>query len=80
MQMAVSKAEYLDWLDTTKLSVHHGFLWMKWKLGTGKSILMKFASANAWKKKESIVISFFFHARGVELEKLTMGTYRSLLL
>ncbi|KAJ4295115.1 hypothetical protein N0V90_007124 [Kalmusia sp. IMI 367209] len=74
------KTEYLDWLDTAKLSEHHGFLWIKGKPGTGKSTLMKFALANARKKKDYIVISFFFHARGEDLEKSTTGTYRSLLL
>lgn len=75
------KSEYLDWLDTTKLSEHHGFLWIKGKPGTGKSTLMKFVSANARKKmKDWVVISFFFNARGESIEKSTIGTYRSLLL
>jgi hypothetical protein len=72
---------YLDWLDTTKLDVHHGFFWIKGKPGTGKSTLMKFAFANARKTmKDKILISFFFNARGEDLEKSTIGTYRSLLL
>ncbi|OCL03046.1 hypothetical protein AOQ84DRAFT_368715 [Glonium stellatum] len=75
------KPEYLDWLDTTKLGEHHGFLWIKGKPGTGKSTLMKFALANARKTiKDRIVIAFFFNARGEEIEKSTIGTYRSLLL
>ncbi|KAF1962472.1 HET-domain-containing protein [Byssothecium circinans] len=75
------KSEYLDWLDMMKLNEHHGFLWIKGKPGTGKSTLMKFAFANARKTtKDKIVISFFFNARGEDLEKSTIGTYKSLLL
>jgi ankyrin repeat protein len=73
--------EYVDWLDSKKLEEHHGFLWIKGKPGAGKSTLMKFALANARKMtNETIVIYFFFNARGEELERSTVGTYRSLLL
>ncbi|ORY00446.1 hypothetical protein BCR34DRAFT_638123 [Clohesyomyces aquaticus] len=42
---------------------------------------MKFALATARKKvKDDTVVSFFFNARGEEMEKSTIGTYRSLLL
>ncbi|KAF1957575.1 hypothetical protein CC80DRAFT_411018, partial [Byssothecium circinans] len=77
----LTKPKYIDWLNTTKLSEHHGFLWIKGKPGTGKSTLMKFALANARKlMKDRTVISFFFNARGEDMEKSTIGTYRSLLL
>jgi hypothetical protein len=73
--------QYLNWLDTTKIGEHHGFLWIKGKAGTGKSTLMKFALLNACKTmKDRIVLSFFFNARGEDIEKSTIGTYRSLLL
>jgi hypothetical protein len=73
--------KYLDWLDTTKLDDHHGFLWIKGKAGTGKSTLMKFALVNAWNTmNDKVVLSFFFNARGVGMEKSTVGTYRFLLL
>ncbi|GIK07769.1 hypothetical protein Aspvir_003437 [Aspergillus viridinutans] len=76
----LSKPEYLDWLDNTKLGEHHGFLWMKGKPGTGKSTIMKFALANARKTmKDRIIMSFFFNARGEDLEKSTVGMYRALL-
>jgi hypothetical protein len=76
----LKKSEYLDWLDVTKQGEHHGFLWIKGKPGTGKSTLMKFAFANTRKvMKDRIVISFFFNARGADLEKSTLGMYRSLL-
>ena len=77
----LKKPEYLNWLDVTKLGEHHGFLWIKGKPGAGKSTIMKFAHADArTKMKDRIVISFFFNARGVDLEKSTIGMYRSLLL
>ena len=78
----LKKPEYLDWLNWDKSKGHHGFLWVRGKPGTGKSTLMKFALANfrRFKKKDFVIISFFFNARGVDLEKSTMGMYRSLLL
>ncbi|KAJ4379967.1 hypothetical protein N0V86_004273 [Didymella sp. IMI 355093] len=73
--------QYKDWLDINKVDEHHGFLWIKGKAGAGKSTLMKFATANARKTmKEVIILSFFFNARGEDLEKSSIGTYRSLLL
>ncbi|KAK1756823.1 hypothetical protein QBC47DRAFT_377737 [Echria macrotheca] len=77
----LKQSEYLDWLDPSKLDEHRGFLWIRGKPGAGKSTLMKFALTNARKAmKDTIVISFFFNARGEDLEKSTMGMYRSLLL
>jgi len=78
----LTKSEYIDWLDTTKLGEHHGLLWIKGKPGTGKSTLMKFALTNARKtmKDRTTIISFFFNARGTDMEKSTIGTYQSLLL
>ncbi|KAJ4289061.1 hypothetical protein N0V90_011403 [Kalmusia sp. IMI 367209] len=73
--------EYEDWLDSKKLADHNGLLWIKGKPGAGKSTLMKFANTHARRTmKDTIVISFFFNARGESLEKSTVGTYRSLLL
>ncbi|KAL7799987.1 hypothetical protein V8C37DRAFT_407087 [Trichoderma ceciliae] len=75
------KAEYLDWLDPNKSHEHHGFFWIKGKPGAGKSTVMKCALENARKGvKDKIIISFFFNARGDDLEKSTLGMYRSLLL
>lgn len=73
--------EYIDWLDHGKLDHHNGFLWIKGKPGAGKSTLMKFALLNArGKMRDKTVISFFFNARGDDLEKSTMGMYQSLVL
>ncbi|KAK1240068.1 hypothetical protein MKX08_007510, partial [Trichoderma sp. CBMAI-0020] len=72
---------YLDWLDPSQLESHHGFLWIKGKAGIGKSTLMKFALTDAQKKmKDKKIIAFYFNARGADLEKCTLGMYRSLLL
>ncbi|EUC50849.1 hypothetical protein COCMIDRAFT_66802, partial [Bipolaris oryzae ATCC 44560] len=77
----LQSAPYLEWLDVTKRSEHHGFLWIKGKAGAGKSTLMKFALERAHKAVQgSSPISFFFNARGSTMEKSTTGTYRSLLL
>ncbi len=76
----LKKTEYQDWLDINKTHNHHGIFWIKGKPGSGKSTLVKFAVANAQKTRaETAVISFFFNARGEDLEKSTLGMYRSLL-
>lgn len=72
--------EYLDWIDPVKFTEHNGLLWIKGKPGAGKSTLMKFVSAHARKTmSDTIILTFFFNARGEELEKSTVGAYRSLL-
>lgn len=72
--------EYLDWIDPVKFTEHNGLLWIKGKPGAGKSTLMKFVSAHARKTmSDTIILTFFFNARGEELERSTVGTYRSLL-
>ena len=77
----LQNSQYKDWLDAEELRNHNGFFWIKGKPGTGKSIMMKFLFLEAKKTmKGSVVISFFFNARGGDLEKSTMGLYRSLLL
>ncbi|RAK93710.1 hypothetical protein BO79DRAFT_224172 [Aspergillus costaricaensis CBS 115574] len=78
----LEKQEYLDWLDSSRFPEHRGFLWIKGKAGSGKSTMMKFAfqQADATVNAETVVISFFFNARGEELEKSTLGMYRSLLV
>ena len=76
----LKKPEYQDWLDINKTPDHHGFLWIRGKPGSGKSTLMKFAVGNMRKAiSETVVISFFFNARGEDLEKSTLGMYQSLL-
>ena len=75
----LSTSEYRDWQQPT-VSEHQGFLWISGKPGTGKSTIMKFAYANAKKMmKDTVILSFFFNARGEHLEKAVEGMYRSLL-
>ncbi|KAF3074334.1 Ankyrin repeat domain-containing protein 50 [Trichoderma lentiforme] len=77
----LNNPEYLDWLDPSQLDKHHGLLWIKGKPGAGKSTLMNFALNNAHKTMEkTVIISFFFNARGDDLEKSAIGMYRSMLL
>ncbi|KAL9002530.1 MAG: hypothetical protein Q9188_004542 [Gyalolechia gomerana] len=76
-----ARKEYQDWFDASKIIGHHGLFWIKGKPGCGKSTLLKFAVQNARRtRKEAEVISFFFNARGDDLERSTLGMYRSLLL
>lgn len=77
----LQKSEYLDWCDPGKLAEHNGFLWIKGKPGAGKSTLMKFALANTRRDaKDEAILSFFFNARGDDLEKSASGLFRSLLV
>lgn len=59
------------------------FLWIKGKPGAGKSTLMKFLLSHKQsqirKMRHIRLISFFFNARGNNLEKSIVGMYRSLL-
>ncbi|KAI1261596.1 hypothetical protein F5Y18DRAFT_194887 [Xylariaceae sp. FL1019] len=71
--------EFLRWLDPRYYIEHHGFLWIYGKPGVGKSTIMKFIHAKYTEIKTITTISFFFHARGSDLEKSTEGLYRSLL-
>ncbi|XXG95855.1 hypothetical protein Hte_002126 [Hypoxylon texense] len=75
--------QYLEWLDPNKFDRHGGLLWVKGKPGAGKSTLMNFTFSHVrpkLRKYGAIVISFFFNARGDDLEKSTAGLYRSLLV
>ena len=72
--------EYRHWTDWAKIVEHHGLLWIKGKPGTGKSTTMKFALEHTQRSRDVTTISFFFNARGDDLERSTVGMYRSLLL
>ncbi|QIX01375.1 hypothetical protein AMS68_006892 [Peltaster fructicola] len=73
-------ASYKAWMQPDVVREHHGFLWIKGKPGAGKSVLMKFLDDHVHSKKldSDIVISFYFSARGEELERTLLGMYRSL--
>lgn len=78
-QWLLTHPDYLAWLDPTQASEHHGFLWIRGGPGTGKSTIMNFVYKEALKDKEKTTIRFFFNARGEQLERSTIGMYRSLL-
>ncbi|ROV96343.1 hypothetical protein VPNG_09078 [Cytospora leucostoma] len=80
----LEKPQYRDWLNPQSMNDHHGSLWIKGKPGAGKSILMKFLDNDARRMATAncgtVVLSlFFFNARGEQLERTTLGLYRSLL-
>ncbi|KAJ5900022.1 hypothetical protein N7495_004766 [Penicillium taxi] len=60
---------------------NRGLLWIRGKPGSGKSTLMKYALQEipAVYDVDALVISFFFHGRGHELQKTPLGLYRSLI-
>lgn len=77
--------DYQEWMDTDSSHVHapNGFFWIRGNPGTGKSIAMKFLFQKMQSKlkrsRDELVLSFFFNARGSDLERSTLGLYRSLL-
>ncbi|KAK3683449.1 hypothetical protein B0T22DRAFT_519409 [Podospora appendiculata] len=75
-------SSYIDWLDPAQFSQICGFLWISGKPGAGKSTLMKLiyeCTAQDENEGDTAIISCFFNARGFDLEKSTVGMYRSLL-
>lgn len=69
------------------LGQESGALWIKGKPGAGKSTLLNFAFQKAQPNKHvqhategsEIVASFFFHNRGVRLQREPLGLFRCLL-
>ncbi|KAK1968382.1 hypothetical protein LY78DRAFT_729558 [Colletotrichum sublineola] len=78
-QWLMQHPDCADWQDPQKFSEHHGLLWISGKPGAGKSTIMKFAVSQASRREQGTVISYFFNARGEDLEKTVPGLYRSLL-
>ncbi|KAI1458222.1 hypothetical protein F4805DRAFT_141925 [Annulohypoxylon moriforme] len=76
----VQTREYQNWINPEKLHAHNGFFWIKGKPGAGKSVLMNYllnVSKDAMPATK--IISYFFNARGHELERTVLGLYQSLL-
>lgn len=79
------RKDYQEWMDmrSNHLAAQDGLFWIRGNPGTGKSIVMKFLfQKNQRRLKAShdeLVLSFFFNARGIDLEKSTLGLWRSLL-
>jgi len=56
-----------------------GLLWIKGKPGSGKSTLLKYAFDKHETRDGALILSFFFHGRGDELQRTPFGLWRSLL-
>jgi ankyrin repeat protein len=69
---------YSDWVACDR-----GLLWIKGKPGSGKSTLLRSAlndiMAASQIGTDAVVLFFFFHGRGVELQRTPLGLFRSLL-
>jgi len=72
--------EYMSWRRPDDIEKHHGFLWIKGKPGAGKSTLIKCAfDDDVTQPDNKLVVSFFFNARGEDLQTTAQGMYRSVL-
>ena len=72
-------AKFRQWRDR-KLDSDSNIFWLKGKPGTGKSTIMKTILKHLEDKDpKSIVLSFFFNARGQSLEQSIEGLYRTML-
>ncbi|KIX08700.1 uncharacterized protein Z518_03357 [Rhinocladiella mackenziei CBS 650.93] len=69
------------WIKRSNIEDHQGFLWTKGKPGSGKSTMMKKALETVKRQQpRDIIISYFFNARAPgQLEKSSLGMYRSLV-
>jgi hypothetical protein len=60
-----------------------GLLWIRGKPGSGKSTLLRYTLDNVMVASNigdgALVLSFFFHARGAELQRTPLGLFRSVL-
>ncbi|KAJ4265303.1 hypothetical protein NW762_004588 [Fusarium torreyae] len=70
--------KFVDWASS-----HQGLLWVQGKPGSGKSTLLRYLLDNFESvpgvHDRDLVLSFFFHARGSELQRTPLGLFRSLL-
>lgn len=73
---------YGKWLCPDYLGEHVGLLLLKGKPGAGKSILMKEAVSRSSRDEERSkyhVASYFFDAKGNQLQRSIVGLLRSIL-
>ena len=73
-----------EWLHRHKMyrgwaTSDRGLLWIRGKPGSGKSTLVKYALDNHGARDNALVLSFFFHGRGDELQRTPLGLFRSLV-
>lgn len=82
-QWFLSDPDYIHWLrrDGTHDHRSKSLLWIKGKPGAGKSTLMKLLLHETRRARpDDTILSFFFNARGNDMEKSTLGLYQSLLV
>src|SRR5271170_4532863 len=70
---------FLEWAAQER-----GLLWISGKPGAGKSTLLKYALQKISRdepavQNEVLVLSFFFHGRGAEIQRTPLGFFRSIL-
>lgn len=73
---------FIDWLTDKNQSQSCGLLWLRGKPGSGKSTMLKEAFFRVTKDmdgSECHVASFFFNAKGDDLEHSQIGMLRSIL-
>ncbi|KAK2611965.1 hypothetical protein QQS21_002071 [Conoideocrella luteorostrata] len=75
-----------EWISSNEVytrwaSSHRGLLWIKGKPGSGKSTLLRHVLRNVKEAlgPDPLILSFFFHGRGAELQRTPLGLFRSLL-
>lgn len=70
-----------QWQKSDYISEENQMIWIKGNPGAGKSTLMKFTfhAVQDGAGETTLVASFFFNARGSDLEKSVLGMYQSLL-
>lgn len=74
--------EYFLWIVQKDIEKNNGIIWIKGHLGSSKIILMKVAVQYARQPGKcscSIVLEFYFNARGSAIERSPLGLFRSLL-
>ncbi|KAK3331681.1 hypothetical protein B0T19DRAFT_397518 [Cercophora scortea] len=77
----LNHAVFRSWLDRTRVEKSQGFLCIKGKPGAGKSTILKTISAKVaseGKAQGFSVVTYFFNAKGTELERSRLGLLRSL--
>lgn len=80
-ELGFTHSAYRTWLRREDLARHNGILWIRGKPGSGKSTLLKHVLGRIQKlfRSSTLILSFFFNARGDTLERSAAGFYRSLL-
>jgi ankyrin repeat protein len=77
-----------EWLLRHKMytswaSCDRGLLWIKGKPGSGKSTLLRYVLDHVMEipntGEGALILSFFFHGRGSELQRTPLGLFQSLL-